>query len=96
MTIIRNGVEIELTYEELVKAYYEYELNWDKEYISGDLIDQYNDDGLHDIMQKRLNSDDNFCEKVALRYRKYLNDQYGSDTEFDCLMDAYDYVKYYY
>lgn len=92
MKIIRDGKEIELTKKEMIEAYYEQEYNFDVEYITGSLLDQYIDD-CSDEMIDRLRNNPKFASRVAHRYRKYLEDAYGSEYEFDCLLDAYDYIK---
>lgn len=91
MKIIRDGKEIELTREELVDAYYEQEHIWDMEYISGNLVEQYNDVHEYDEVEEAL-QDNTFCDRVAYRYRKYLDDQSSSEIEFGCLIDAYNYA----
>lgn len=93
MTIKRNGIEIELTRAELAEAYFEAEHTWDTEYISGSLLEQYEDgDDVFEGMADRLRNDEAFRSRVAFRYRKYLENTYGSDTEWECLKDAYTYI----
>ena len=95
MRIERNGIEIELTDKEMSAAYFEQQHKWDVKYITGNLLDQYIDgsDNEKDIlMNDRLKSEPEFANKVAYRYRKYLEDAYGSDTEWNCLEYAYDYI----
>lgn len=95
MKIIRDGIEIKLTDKEMSDAYYEQMHKWDVEYITGNLLDQYIDGSNIEkdiLMNDRLKSEQEFASKVAYRYRKYLEDVYGSDTEWNCLQDAYDYI----
>lgn len=96
MTIIRDGKEIVLTESELVSAYYEQQHKWDVEYITGDLLEQYIDEEFSSDkeikMGNRLVNDPEFADKVAYKYRKYLDDAYGSDTEWEDLIDAYNYI----
>lgn len=94
MDIIREGKGITLTRSELVQAYYACEHMFDEEYISGSLLEQYEDgDDVPKGMPERLRKDPVFRSRVAYKYRKFLDDQYGSDTEWECLKDAYNYAK---
>lgn len=95
MTIIRDGVEIKLTKSELIDAYYEQEHIWDVEYITGNLLEQYVDEtSNHEDtnMRYRLKHDPELADRVAYKYRKYLDDAYGSDVEWEDLKDAYNYI----
>lgn len=102
MKINRNGIEIELTKEEMIDAYYEQQHNFDVEYITGNLLEQYEDEHYLNVMLERLKNDKDFASKVGYRYRKYLEDSFGSETELECLKDAYNYIcktcdnKYYF
>lgn len=87
MKIIRDGKEIVLTDREMIDAYYEQQLKWDMEYISGNLLDGYNEDGDYDEIKEALKNK-KMCEKVADKYRKFLEDSFGSETELECLIDA--------
>lgn len=51
MKITRNGVDYELTEQEMIEAFYEQQNKFDMAYISGNLIDLYND-GDYDEIQK--------------------------------------------
>ena len=88
MTIERNGEIIELTKRELFTAYYEAQHEKDKEEI-GYYINCMDSD---DPRRKEL-KDSDFVDKVAFRYRKYLDDDINEDAEYQCFYDAYDYVK---
>lgn len=92
MKIIRDGKEITLTNEEMIDAYYEQQLKWDMEYISGNLLDGYNEDGDYDEIKEALKNK-KMCEKVAYKYRKFLEDSFSSETELECLIDAYHYFQ---
>lgn len=95
MKIERNGIEIELTEQEMISAYYEQQHKWDVEYITGNLLEQYVDGTEPEKdrwMAERLTSEPNFADRVAYKYRDYLLDAYGSDTEWEDLHDAYDYI----
>lgn len=95
MKIERNGIEIELTEQEMISAYYEQQHKWDVEYITGNLLDQYVDGTEPEKdtwMAERLRTEPDFADRVAYRYRKYLEDAYGSDTEWQDLQDAYVYM----
>lgn len=93
MDIIRDGKTITLTRGELIRAYYACEHMFDKEYISGNLLDQYEDsDNYLPEMREKL-KDDEFLSEVAWKYRKFLEDSYGSDLEWECFIAAYDCAK---
>ena len=90
-SIIRDGVQIELTHQELRQIYYE-ELNQiDQEEILN-ALQGANDDGSYDEMIHRLKSDENFAKRVACRYRKYMDDYDDGDRSWACIKDAYDYI----
>ena len=84
-----------LTKEEMVTAYYEQQHEWDKDYILNNLIDLFNDDGSYDELIEELESNPELLNRIAFRYRKYLEDLYSVDTEFECLLDAVVYCKAY-
>lgn len=88
MKIIRDGKEFVLTDREMIDAYYEQQLKWDMEYISGELLDDYNEDGDYDEIKEALKNE-KMCEKVAYKYRKFLS--IDPETELECLIDAYHY-----
>ena len=92
MIITRDGKEIELTEREIIDAFYEQQLKFDAKYISTDLISYFNEDGSYTEMEDKLKNDSVLREKVAAKYRKYLEEQYTVDDEFNCLIDAYDYM----
>ena len=50
------------------------------------------DDDQYREMVSRLKSDPVLCDKVAYRYRKYLEDLITGEDEMDCLLDAYQYM----
>ena len=91
MKITRNGVDYELTEQEMIEAFYEQQNKFDMAYISGNLIDLYND-GDYDEIQKQLLADQDLCSRVAYRYRKYIEDVVGS-LEWSCFKDAWSYCK---
>lgn len=92
MTIERNGKQIELTEDEMIWAYYEQLHKWDVEYITGNLLDQYDTDDESDLeMYTELRSNTELANNVAYRYRELLEDTYGSDREMECLKSAFDY-----
>lgn len=74
-----------------IKAYYDIQHEFDKEYIIGNLINLFNDEGSYDEMLISLSNDPELLERVAYRYRKYIEDLYSADDEFDCLRSAYKY-----
>ena len=76
---------------EKIKIYYEVQHEFDKEYIAGNLIELFNDEGSYDEMLINLRNNPELLEMVAYRYRKYIEDLYSADDEFDCLRDAYEY-----
>lgn len=93
MIIMRDGKEIELTPRELSDAYYEQEHKWDMNYISQDLPALFNDEGDYDEEIKRLQTDKDFCSRMAYRYRKYLDDRTSvDDDEWPCWQYAYKYI----
>ena len=82
-----------LTRKELAQAYFECQLDWDMEYITDNLWEQYRDgDDAAKIDMEKLRTDEDYCRRVATRYRKYLEDSYGSDLEWSCFKDAVRYV----
>ena len=96
MVIIRDGKKIELTDEEMTRAYYEQQHKWDMKYVSTDIPYWAEEDWVEttvglDIV-KRLQNDNEFCDKVAHRYRKYLEDIITGEDEQYCWEDACDYV----
>lgn len=76
---------------EKINTYHEVRHEFDKEYIVGNLIELFNDEGSYDEMLTNLRNDPELLERVAYRYRKYVEDLYSADDEFDCLRDAYEY-----
>ena len=90
MIIIRDGKKIELTSEEMIKAYYEQQHKWDMEYIAYDIPSLLEKEESN--MTKRLRSDEEFCDKVAHRFRKYLEDIITGEDEQYCWEDACNYV----
>lgn len=92
MVIERNGKQIELTEDEMIRAYYEQRHRWDVEYITGDLLEQYDTDDESDLeMFAELRSNADLADSVAYRYRDYLEDVYGEGKEMECLKSAFDY-----
>jgi hypothetical protein len=90
MVIIRDGKQIELTNEEMTEAYYEQQHKWDMEYVSNEipyLLEEEESDRVN-----RLRNDKEFCDKVAHRFRKYLEDIITGEDEQYCWEDACDYV----
>lgn len=72
------------------------QLQFDMSYIAGNLYECYEDgEDAEDIPIERLRTDSEYAERVALRFRKYLDDSYGSDREWECLKAAVKYVDYY-
>lgn len=95
MKIIRDGVEIPLTEKEMIDAYFEQEHNFDVEYITENLLEQYVDEDSNPEetqMRYRLQHEPELADRVAYRYREYLSDSYGSDVEWESLRDAYRYM----
>ena len=94
MIIMRDGKEIELTPQELSDAYYEQEHKWDMNYISQDLPALFNDEGDYDEEIKRIQTDKDFCSRMAHKYRKYLEDCISvDDDEWPCWKGAYEYAS---
>ena len=92
MVIERNGKQIELTEDEMIRAYYEQRHRWDVEYITGNLLEQYDTDDESDLeMYAELRSNTELANNVAYQYREFLEDTYGSDREMECLKSAFDY-----
>ena len=95
MTIYRYNrdgmVSYTLTRDELLAAYCEQQHEFDMEYIVNGLIDLFNDTGDYSGMQDELESNPSLLKAVAYRFRKYIDDLYGADDEFECLKDAYAY-----
>ena len=88
MIIQRDGNEYELTTSELCDAYHETQKMFDIE----DILEMLKYDGdFPEIIQEFSNPV--FADAVAKRYRKYLWDCESSEEHWDCMMDAYDYVK---
>lgn len=86
-------VSYNLTVDEMRDAYWEQQHEFDMEYIANGLIDLFNETGEYDEMQKKLESNPQFLKRVAYRYRKYLEDLYSCDDEFECLKDAVRYCS---
>lgn len=77
--------------EEAKSTYYNVQHQFDKEYIVGNLIELFNDDGSYDDMLEKLRSNPELLSRVAYRYRKNIEELYSADHEFDCLRNAYIY-----
>lgn len=90
MFIIRDGLEIELTRQEVADCYYEYQHSGDLEDIFYMLKD--NDDESCKEMLDHLKSDPDFADRVAYRFRKYIDDDWNEDFRWDCMRDAYYYI----
>ena len=64
----------------------------DKEYIRGSLMEQYwEGDDVPRGLASALSNDD-LLDRIAWQYREFLDDIYGSDTEWRCLKDAFHYI----
>ena len=90
-----NGVpvEFELTSQEMAECYWAKEFEWDKNYIVELLEYIYADaDDAPAGALDTLRADPELLGRVARRWRKYVEDLYGSDAEWECLKDAYRYV----
>lgn len=90
MIIIRDGKKIELTSEEMIKAYYEQQHKWDMEYVANDIPIWLEKEESN--ITRRLRNDEEFCDKVAHRFRKYLGDIITGEDEQYCWEDACDYI----
>lgn len=75
---------------EMKETYYKVKDAFDKEYITGNLINLFNGSGAYDEMQKMLLNDSELLNRVVRRYRKYIEDLYSAEDEFDCLRYAFD------
>lgn len=68
--------------------FYRQQHKWDVEYVE-DLAQWYDgDDEEYCSLFDRIESDQDFCSKVAFKYREYIEDSISGETEFDCLVDA--------
>lgn len=83
MIIVRDGTKIKLTDDELTKAYFEQEHLWDMEEIRYRLAEDESDKV----------EDNDYVSRVAYRYRKYIDDYPGGDTEWECYNDACRYIN---
>ena len=72
------------------EVFYDREHEWDIEYIRDNLVDFVESDRYPD-MKERLRSDDDLCDRVAFRYRRYLDECVTGEDEADCLLCAYRY-----
>lgn len=90
MKIIRDGTEYELTATELAQAYRECEHRWDLEALS-DMVDQLYEIDDTDKYAEYINlfqTEKEFADMVADRYRKYLDNYEYPDYIWDTFMDA--------
>lgn len=88
MTIERNGEIIELTQNELYLAYQEARHEIDKDDIAY-FVEWLDSD---DPRRKEFENPE-FMADVAFRYRKYMDDDINEDAMYQCIIDAYNYVK---
>lgn len=90
-----DGKELEFTLakNEMTDAFYEMQHKWDKEYILN-MIEMYDDLDDEDYvkMAERLRTDDELLDRVAYRYRKYMGDLENGEAEYECMIDAYEYM----
>ena len=93
MTIKRGEESIALTYDEMVETYYQIQHYWDEKYLL-DLLDMFDDLDSEEFvkMSERLINDGAMRSRVAYRYRKYLEDLITCDEEYNCMVDAYQYI----
>lgn len=76
------------------KVFYKQQHKWDMEYVE-DLAQWYGgDDEEYCALFDRLESDHDFCSKVAFQYREFIEDSISGDTELDCLMCACKYIAH--
>ena len=89
MIIIRDGKEIELTADEMRQAYYECQSKWDLAFIREEMeyVIESEDDELV-ALAERCRKDEDYAERVALRYREYADEYPSGDAEWDCIVDA--------
>ena len=82
-----------LSYDEMVDIFYEIQHHWDEKYLL-DLLDMFDDLDSEEFvkMAEQLRNDDALRSRVAYRYRKYLEDIITCDEEYNCMVDAYQYV----
>lgn len=90
-----NGVpmEFELTAQEMRDAYYEKEHEWDMNYVLA-LADATADGDRPETVERRdaLHSGRELLNRVAHRYRKYMDDAVTGDEEYSCFEWAYKYI----
>lgn len=73
------------------EAYFRLQHKMDTQYISGSLIDWLDDEEYDDIFN-RLKNDQDFCSRVAFKYRELLEDYITGGDEFDCLLTACEFI----
>ena len=72
------------------QVFYDLEHKWDVEYIRDNLAEYVESDRYPD-MKERLRSDGDLCDRVAFRYRRYLDECVTGEDEVDCFLCAYRY-----
>ena len=93
MVIYRDGKEIELTEREMIDAYYEQQNKFDVNYITNYLVEAVKESYVSESdAADYLRNNKKFAERVAYRYRKYLEDVISGEDEIDCFVNAYNYM----
>ena len=77
MIIVRDGKEIKLTKDELIRAYDEQQELYDIEFVEENVSDYLYDD------QEELAEDEGFVTEVALDYRHYILEGYDESDALE-------------
>lgn len=90
MKIIRDGKEIELTDDELFRAWQIKKHEFDREEVDSLLrIYLESEDVDSEEIEKTLDNDD-LMDRITESYFGYLGNQDSGDLEWDCIADAYE------
>ena len=93
MKIIRDGKEIELTAKEMQDAYYEQQHKYDIDDITGWVMESFSDSDNKKYREIVVHlKDEDFCDRMAYRYRTYLDEVITGEDEVACWIDAGNYT----
>lgn len=93
MKIVRDGKEIELTYEEMRSAYFEMEHEWDKDFLK-DMMENIIEAGSPDLVKlaERYLQDSEYADRVTYKYRSCMDGAEDGNLEWDCTTEALRYM----
>lgn len=90
MKIIRDGKEIELTDNELFRAWQIKKHEFDREEVDYLLRIYLGSEGVDsEEIEKTLDNDD-LMDRITESYFDYLGNQDSEDLKWDCITDAYE------